>query len=149
MMAAVAAVAIGATAGTATLSGIFPAHAEAVRVETAQAPGFADVVEKVSPAVVSVRVKTDVQPVDNQGFSFNLPGMPGFDDLPQDHPLNRFFREFRGNGGDRDFRNRDERGKRAERLGNPASGRRPVAWSTPSRRCWPSWPPSAEPRRRP
>ena len=117
MMAAVAAVAIGATAGTATLSGIFPAHAEAVRVETAQAPGFADVVEKVSPAVVSVRVKTDVQPVDNQGFSFNLPGMPGFDDLPQDHPLNRFFREFRGNGGDRDFRNRDERGKRAERRG--------------------------------
>ncbi|MCB1382625.1 MAG: Do family serine endopeptidase [Notoacmeibacter sp.] len=120
MMAAVAAAAIGATAGTATLSGILPAHAEAVRVESAQAPGFADVVEKVSPAVVSVRVKTDVQPVENNGFSFNLPGgpgLPGFDDLPRDHPLNRFFREFRGDGGERDFRGRDDRGKRAERRG--------------------------------
>ena len=114
LMATVAALAIAGTAGVSTLSGLTPAFAEPVRVEAPAAPGFADVVEKVSPAVVSVRVETDVQPVDNRGFSFNLPGMPGMDDLPKDHPLNRFFREFRGEG-DRDFRGGQNRDNRAER----------------------------------
>ena len=105
-MAAAAAIAIAAGTGLAALSPV--AHAEAVRVESAQvAPGFADVVEKVSPAVVSVRVKSNVQPANNDGFSFNIPGMPGLDDLPRDHPLNRFFREFRGDN-DRGFRDRRE-----------------------------------------
>ncbi len=40
------------------------AQAEAVRIESPSSqPGFADVVEKVSPAVVSVRVKGKIQPV--------------------------------------------------------------------------------------
>lgn len=86
-----------------------PAFAEAVSVEGQQAVGFADVVEKVSPAVVSVRVKGAVRPAD---FSGNSP-FPGFEDLPQDHPLNRFFREFRG---DRDFgQNRQFRDQRPRR----------------------------------
>lgn len=110
-MAAAAAVAIASASGMAALSP--SAHAEAVKVEATQMnPGFADVVEKVSPAVVSVRVKSDVQPASNDGFSFNFPGMPGMDNLPPDHPLRRFFREFRGPG--------DQQGRQA-----PNGNRRP------------------------
>ena len=41
--------------------------AEAVRVEAPQVPSFADVVEKVSPAVVSVRVKAKIEPASDDG----------------------------------------------------------------------------------
>ncbi len=88
------------------------ALAEAVRIEAPAQPGFADVVEKVSPAVVSVRVKGNLQPVSDdsgmQGF--------GFDDLPDNHPMKRFFREFGGPNG----RDRNE-GPRAERRARPQS----------------------------
>jgi serine protease Do len=77
------------------------ANAEAVRVEAVQQPGFGDVVEKVSPAVVSVRVKGAIQPASDNG---DVP--PGLEDLPRDHPLNRFFREFRGEGRDGDQQRR-------------------------------------------
>ena len=97
LMAAVASIAIaGAVGFGAVATGTAPVLAEAVRVESQQQqPGFADIVERVSPAVVSVRVSAKVAPVNERGpgFSFNF---PGFDDLPRDHPLNRFFREFRG-----------------------------------------------------
>ncbi|MCJ7996038.1 Do family serine endopeptidase [Rhizobium cremeum] len=70
------------------------AYAEAVRVQAAQVPSFADVVAAVSPAVVSVRVQSNVQNTsDESNFSFNFGGR-GFDDLPDDHPLKRFFKEF-------------------------------------------------------
>ncbi|TCD14138.1 Do family serine endopeptidase [Oricola cellulosilytica] len=81
-------------AGVAGFSGtsMTPATAEAVRVETpAAAPGFADIIEKVSPAVVSVRVKSDIQPASSDDFGF---GGRNFDDLPDGHPLKKFFREF-------------------------------------------------------
>ncbi|MCY6381499.1 Do family serine endopeptidase [Hoeflea prorocentri] len=67
------------------------AYADAVRVQAPQEPGFADVVEAVSPAVVSVRVRSDVKPVSSDGFNF---GGPSFEDLPEDHPMRRFFRDF-------------------------------------------------------
>ncbi len=55
-------------------------------------PSFADVIERVKPAVVSVRVKiqnaAERQP-DFDGSQFQTP------DLPPGHPLERFFREFR------------------------------------------------------
>ncbi len=74
------------------------AFADAVRVQAPQAPSFADVVEAVSPAVVSVRVEARLQPAsDKSEFSF---GRDGFDALPKDHPLRRFFDR---RGGDRDF----------------------------------------------
>lgn len=77
------------------------ALAEAVRIEAPAQPGFADVVEKVSPAVVSVRVKGDVQPVSDDSGTFGQgPGSQGFDQLPDNHPLKRFFREFGGPNGD-------------------------------------------------
>ncbi|MDX3927425.1 MAG: Do family serine endopeptidase [Shinella sp.] len=71
--------------------------AEAVKVDSPQVASFADVVSAVSPAVVSVRVQSNVNPVSEEGsnFSFNFNGR-GFDDLPDDHPLKRFFREFGG-----------------------------------------------------
>jgi serine protease Do len=80
--------------GVAGVSGAItaPANAEAVRIETpANAPGFADIIEQVSPAVVSVRVKTDIQPASSDFGPF---GGRGFEDLPRDHPLRKFFDEF-------------------------------------------------------
>ena len=56
--------------------------AEAVSVEAPQVTSFADVVQAVSPAVVSVRVQSDIKPAsDESNFSFNFGGR-GFDELP-------------------------------------------------------------------
>lgn len=51
---------------------------------------FADLVAKVSPAVVSINVKTEIKVADNDGM--RIPGMP---DLPEDNPLYDFFKQFR------------------------------------------------------
>jgi serine protease Do len=50
---------------------------------------FADLVAKVSPAVVSINVKGDVKVAENEE---EIPGMP---DLPPDNPLYDFFKQFR------------------------------------------------------
>lgn len=88
-----------------------PVFADAVKVEAPLAPSFADVVEAVSPAVVSVRVKSNLQPTSSRG----IPGFEGFgfDHLPDDHPLRKFFE---GPRGDRKF------GKRGERRKSPRFG---------------------------
>ena len=95
---------------------ITPVLADAVRVEAPQAPSFADVVEAVTPAVVSVRVKSKIEPASNDGFSFR--GF-GFDQLPEDHPFRRFFE---GPRGDREFgqrrRDRKERRRGPRRFGS-------------------------------
>ena len=49
---------------------------------------FADIVQKVTPAVVSINVKGDVKVADNE----QIPGLP---DLPEDNPLYDFFKQFR------------------------------------------------------
>jgi serine protease Do len=91
-----------------------PAFAEAVRVEGVKTVGFADVVEKVQPAVVSVRVKARIDNVamteNNSGRNFAI---PGFEDLPEDHPMRRFFKEFGGRGDNQDGEKRAE-GRRGE-----------------------------------
>ena len=89
---------------------ITPVFADAVRVEAPLAPSFADVVEAVSPAVVSVRVKASLKPASNNGSPF---GGFGFDDLPDDHPLKKFFD---GPGGKGQF------GKRGKRRKSPRFG---------------------------
>ena len=93
------------------------AFADAVRVQAPQTPSFADVVEAVSPAVVSVRVEARLQPAANKSeFSF---GRDGFDALPEDHPLRRFF-DRRGGGRDFGFgqrRKRDGRRRKPRRFG--------------------------------
>src|SRR3712207_6336499 len=74
------------------------AHAELRSLQQPIAmPSFADVIDRVKPAVVSVRVK--MQQVaqrdgnDNDGPSFGAPN------LPPGSPFERFFREFRGPQG--------------------------------------------------
>ena len=118
LLAAVASVAIaGAIGFGAVTTGTVPVRAEAVRVDSAQMPGFADVVEKVSPAVVSVRVQEKIQPASDNGADLDqFQSPPGFDNLPDNHPLKKFFREFRGDGNQMP-------GRRGGRDGGP----RPVA----------------------
>ena len=50
---------------------------------------FADLVAKVSPAVVSINVKGETKVADND---MQIPGMP---DLPEDNPLYDFFKQFK------------------------------------------------------
>ncbi|WP_315919476.1 Do family serine endopeptidase [Mesorhizobium sp. SP-1A] len=115
LMAAVASLAIaGAIGFGAVTTGTAPVLADAVRVQAPQVPSFADVVEKVTPAVVSVRVKAKVQPTDDSMDMFQGPDM--FRDNPQ---LRRFFKEFHGFG--------DQNGQRPHRR-SPGDGQpRPVA----------------------
>ncbi|MBJ6126176.1 trypsin-like peptidase domain-containing protein [Microvirga splendida] len=101
-------------AGGAVESGLVApnaAHAElrSMAQPVQSAPAFADVIERVKPAVVSVKVK--VQNVadrdDDDGQQFSMP------DLPPGHPMERFFRQFRdGERGDR-----SQRGERPRRFG--------------------------------
>lgn len=79
-------------------AGVGFTRAEPVKVDAPQVASFANVVDAVSPAVVSVRVQSNVQTAqDDSGPSFGFGGR-GFDSLPDDHPLKRFFREFGGPG---------------------------------------------------
>ncbi len=88
--------------GGAVLPTQTPAFAEAVQVQGVQPISFADVVDKVRPAVVSVRVKSaareDVASEDGE--------FPGFD-IPEGSPMEKFFKQFRdprGNGPGRERR---------------------------------------------
>ncbi len=89
LTAAVASLAtIGAVGTTAVFSGTMPVLADAVHVEAPQSTGFANIVERVSPAVVSVKVKSTVQPTaddgsDDQGGFDNLPDNPRQPSLKQ------------------------------------------------------------------
>ncbi|GGA93518.1 putative periplasmic serine endoprotease DegP-like protein [Brucella endophytica] len=87
----------GAVLANGPLSTVMRAYADPVTVTAPAQPGFADLVEKVRPAVVSVRVDSDKKP----DTSDSIPGFfsaPGFDQLPDNHPLKRFFREFGPDG---------------------------------------------------
>src|SRR5207344_1844900 len=70
--------------------------ASAEPAQSVQAPplgaaplSFADLVQKVSPAVVSINVKGDAKVAGND---LQIPGLP---DLPEDNPLYDFFKQFR------------------------------------------------------
>ncbi|MBZ9987650.1 Do family serine endopeptidase [Mesorhizobium sp. BH1-1-5] len=94
-MAAAASLAIaGAIGFGAYATGTTPVLADAVHVQSAQVPGFADLVERVSPAVVSVKVKAKVQSTADEGSN----DQNGFNNLPDNPQLRRFFKEFRGFG---------------------------------------------------
>ncbi|MGK8638206.1 Do family serine endopeptidase [Brucella anthropi] len=125
---ALSAVLAGGFVATGPLGALNDARAEAVQVTPPpQAAGFADLVEKVRPAVVSVRVKKDVQQTADRGGSGQFSGPPGFDQLPDDHPLKRFFRDFgmdpRGDARPDARPDRRGPGKRGPRPGHE----RPVA----------------------
>ncbi|WP_256752847.1 Do family serine endopeptidase [Mesorhizobium sp. Mes31] len=100
LMAAAASIAIAGAIGIGALtSGTGPVLADAVRVEAPQVAGFADIVERVSPAVVSVKVKAKISPAADDGSDQNS---DGFDNLPNNPQLRRFFKEFRGFGDQND-----------------------------------------------
>ena len=99
----------GVIAGQAVFFTDSPAFADPVRVEGVQPVSFADVVEKVRPAVVSVRVKSKAEDVaaDSQNPMDQMPELFG----DRNGPMERFFRQFRdgegnreGNRGNRQFR---------------------------------------------
>ncbi|ALE04031.1 Do family serine endopeptidase [Bartonella ancashensis] len=72
------------------------AYAKPVSVTSAQQQGFADVVSQVKPAVVAVQVKSDKRERREDRFFEGFFGGQGFDQLPDGHPLRRFFQEFYG-----------------------------------------------------
>ncbi|MBV9907309.1 MAG: Do family serine endopeptidase [Hyphomicrobiales bacterium] len=88
------AVALAALGGFAAETSVAPVSAAAT---TAQAPAgpasFADVVDRVKPAVVSVKVKlSDADQVDDEDGDSD--GIPGLQDIPKNSPFYRFFRHF-------------------------------------------------------
>jgi serine protease Do len=89
--AAVAALMAGGAVGSGMVAPA-PAHAELRSLAQPVAmPSFADVIDRVKPAVVSVRVKVQQAAFrdSEDGPQFSMP------DLPDGHPLERFFRQFR------------------------------------------------------
>lgn len=78
--------------GSADLIRSTPAFAAPVQIEGVAPFSFADVVDQVRPAVVSVRVRTSVSTVgatEDDGPFF---------DFPEGSPMDRFFRQFRQQG---------------------------------------------------
>ncbi len=103
----------GTVLATGPLASLSTAHAAPVSVTAQAQPGFSELVEKVRPAVVSVRVKSNMQNARNdrtQMFG------EGFDQLPDGHPLKRFFKDF-GNpyGPDGEQARPNKRQKRGDR----------------------------------
>ena len=94
LLAAAALIATGAL-GLMLGNNVPLAVAETATQQTIETPygraplSFADLVAKISPAVVSINVKGDVKVADND---MQIPGMP---DLPEDNPLYDFFKQFR------------------------------------------------------
>jgi serine protease Do len=107
LLAAVAIGALGATGlGAGHLATATPVQAQtadqqpsgALTLETpdTRVPSFADVVERVRPAVVSVRTRvSDEVAMAARG---RIPGLPPGMEIPEDHPLHEFFERFRGEG---------------------------------------------------
>jgi serine protease Do len=91
----VAVAALLATSALAVTLGTKVPLAEAETAQTVQTPygpapiSFADLVQKVSPAVVSINVKGDAKVAENE---MQIPGMP---DIPEDSPLYDFFKRFK------------------------------------------------------
>jgi serine protease Do len=87
LLGAAAVIAVGGVSGYSNLSPMFSGPNAAYAQAPLTAPSFADVVDQVRGAVVSVKVKV----VDNDGVVTSRPGLPQFE--PGD-PLERFFRQF-------------------------------------------------------
>src|ERR1700691_703355 len=101
------AVALAALGGVAFETSAVPVSAAAATAQPAAGPAsFADVVDRVKPAVVSVKVKlADADPVDEED---SIPGLP---DFPKNSPFYHFFRRF----GQPDDNNNNNEGGHAPR----------------------------------
>ncbi len=98
------AVAVAALGGTVAAPSFLPAYrAQAAQIAPTSAPteiapgSFADVVDRVSPAVVAVKVKL----VDTSASDEGDEARPSMPPIPKGDPLERFFKHFqnRGDGG--------------------------------------------------
>ncbi len=89
--------------GQSGLLSITPSYAEAVKVDAPAVFSFGDVVEAVSPAVVSVRVEASFHPANAEG------------DFRSERRGRQFFEEFFQNGPRK--RGRDGKGERHQRKG--------------------------------
>lgn len=95
---------LGASALSAPMLLDRPANAASattnVMPQSAPVKGFADLVEQVQPAVVSVKVKHGVEKIANKtGRGFG--NGQGF---PKGHPLEKFFKQFGGRDGGEQFK---------------------------------------------
>src|SRR5499426_273565 len=87
LLATVANVGIAAAVVGVSPQSLVPAFPTAAAAESAQRPvGFGDLVEKVKPAVISVRVKLDASTVSSRREDSSP--------FPQNSPMERFFRRF-------------------------------------------------------
>jgi serine protease Do len=87
LLAGVAVLGVSALFAGSNLNSSLGLLAPAAHAQSLQRPvGFADIVEKVKPAVVSVRVKVDGGPR-TMGFEGDMP-------FPKGSPMDRFFRQF-------------------------------------------------------
>ena len=123
------AVALAALGGVAFETSTVPVSAAATTAQPAAGPAsFADVVDRVKPAVVSVKVKlADADPVDD-----GRRAMPGLPDIPKNSPFYHFFRRF---GMPMTTTTATATARRAiisARRRGPASSSRPTATSSPT-----------------
>jgi serine protease Do len=86
------AVALAALGGVAFETSVAPVDAAATGAQAPAGPAsFADVVDRVKPAVVSVKVKlNDADQVDDE----DQDAVPGLPDVPKNSPFYHFFRHF-------------------------------------------------------
>jgi len=80
-----------ATSQHATADAVTVPAAQITAPNIATPPSFADLVDTVKPAVVSIVVEAQDANSDNSGFDSQIP------DLPDDNPLKNFFDQFRHN----------------------------------------------------
>ena len=86
----IAAGAVGATLGNGVPFAVAEPQ-QTIQMPQGNAPiSFADLVQKVSPAVVSINVKGENKVAENEDMP--IPGMP---DIPEDSPLYDFFKQFK------------------------------------------------------
>lgn len=117
MASAVAVSAFALSPNTQNILSFPSAYADAVRVNAPKAQGFADVVEAVSPAVVSVRVEQVIQPASDDGddeeFRFDRRFGGGDRDMPEFFKNNPdLFKRFFGEKAPRGDRGMRPHGKR-------------------------------------
>ncbi|WP_299346420.1 Do family serine endopeptidase [uncultured Maritalea sp.] len=109
-----AAALISTTALVSVATTTMPATAQ-IAVQNAAPFSFADLVEAVRPAVVSIRVKTKIVETRGPRFNDNFT-MP---DLPEGHPFNDFFKQFEDQFGLRgDQNNRKQRPRFGQSMGS-------------------------------
>jgi serine protease Do len=86
------AVALAALGGVAFETSVAPVDAAATAAQAPAGPAsFADVVDRVKPAVVSVKVKLSDADTVGDDSSDGIPGLP---DIPKNSPFYHFFRHF-------------------------------------------------------